>query len=287
MIRRDVAILICSRGRGEVLRRLLLDLQEGFLPAIEEGGLTTSVFVYAQDYRDDYLLALERDFTEAIDRQVLVLMRATRPHGRIGDVVQTAVKMMHAQASYRLAMLMDDDSTYDADAIVDANLRQAVHSFLEQGHCAYSVKLGASRDLAYTPFLNADDPIMPFKEKMMWVRRDVLDAVLAVPRFKELSIGEDAVIAALAWLKEPSACFGVHGLATFLHLGFEKAGEQEIAGGYADLMNYDPRTGAEHGKYDSALRTGVTPFHLMPEVFVPEDHPRYIFNGVRRTLVSE
>ncbi|KAA2236156.1 hypothetical protein [Salinarimonas soli] len=47
--------------------------------------------------------------------------------------------------------------------------------------------------------------------------RPVLNAVLALPRFPELSIGENAVIAALAWLPDHA----VDGLAAFRHLGYE------------------------------------------------------------------
>ena len=132
---------------------------------------------------------------------------------------------------------------------------------------------------------------MPFKEKMLWVSREVLDEALQMPRFTELSVGEDAVIAALAWLSDPDACFGVYGMATFLHLGYERSpetGHEEIEGGYADLMNYrgPPTEAAPHGKFDAALRTGVTPYHVMPDVFVAEDHPHYIFNGVRPEVVA-
>jgi hypothetical protein len=290
MIHRDVAILICSRGREEVLARLLDDLCRGFVPALEAGGLTATIFVYAQGYGTTYVAGLKHRFVDAIERENFVLMEAEGPHTRIGDVVHTAVRRVHDRASYRLAMLMDDDSTYDADAVVDANLREAARTFIAHRHRAYSIKLGQARELEYGPFIYAADPIMPFKEKMMWVARPVLDEVLAVPRFRELSIGEDAVIAAVAWLGDPSTCFAVFGMATFLHLGFEEgaAGRSEdIGGGYADLMNYDPQSGLEHGKYDAALRTGVTPFHVMPHVFVPEDHPRYIFNGIRKSLADE
>ena len=148
--------------------------------------------------------------------------------------------------------------------------------------------MGASYELEYRPFIDLSDPIMPFKEKMLWANYQVLAEVLETPRFSELSIGEDAVIAAVAWLSNPDACFAVYGIATFLHLGFERPpelGDQDIEGGYADLMNYDPRGGALYGKYDMPLRTGVTPFHIMPDVFVPEDHPRYIFNGIRDKVV--
>jgi hypothetical protein len=78
-------------------------------------------------------------------------------------------------------------------------------------------------------------------------------------------------------------------MATFLHLGFERSpefGDGDITGGYAELMNAaGSPVDALHGKYDVALRTGVTPHHVMPAVFVPEDHPHYIFNGIRDEVI--
>jgi hypothetical protein len=289
MIDRDVAIIICSRGREDVLTRLLGDLQRGFAPALEAGGLTHCIFVYAQGYTPDFLAGLERRFADAATAQMLVVTASDRPHTRIGDVVHTAVRTVHDKARYKLAMLMDDDSVYDPHPVVDANIRRAARTFIERGHRAYSIKLGASDELDYRPFVDLAGPIMPFKEKMLWVSRPVLDQVLETPRFGELSIGEDAVIAAVAWLSDPEACFAVHGMATFLHLGFERSpefGDGNIAGGYADLMNAaGPPVDPLHGKYDTALRTGVTPYHIMPAIFVPEDHPHYIFNGIRDEVI--
>jgi hypothetical protein len=233
---------------------------------------------------------LRREFADAAASGRLVLIPSTRPHARIGDVVHTAVREVHARARYKLAMLMDDDSVYAPDAAVDANLRAAARHFIAGGHRAYSIKLGDSRALAYVPFVDPDGPIMPFKEKMMWVSRPVLDEVLRTPRFTELSIGEDAVVAAVAWLPGPEACFGVYGMATFLHLGYEPAPEfahDDAKGGYAELMNYDgPRPELTHGKYDAALKSGVTPHHVMPDVFVGEDHPHYIYNGIRADVIA-
>ena len=288
MIDCDVVLIICSRRREEVLTRLLGDLQQSFIPALDAGGLTSCIFIYAQGYAPNYLASLAQQFADGVAAQKLIVTAPTRPHTRIGDVVQTAIRTVHDCARYKLAMLMDDDSTYDADPVVDANVRRAARNFIECNHRAYSIKLGASHELEYRPFVDLSDPIMPFKEKMLWASYQVLAEVLETPRFSELSIGEDAVIAAVAWLSDPDACFAVDGIATFLHLGFERPpelGDQDIEGGYADLMNYDPRGGALHGKYDMALRTGVTPFHIMPDVFVPEDHPRYIFNGIRGKVV--
>jgi hypothetical protein len=291
MIERDVAIIICSRGREEVLARLLSDLERGFAPALDAGGLTHSIFVYAQGYAADYLAALDREFAEAVAAGNLVVMRSRRPHTRIGDVVHAAIGEVHARARYKLAMLMDDDSVYDPHAIVDANIRRAARRFIQRGDRAYSIKLGASDELAFEPFVDPSGPIMPFKEKMLWVSRAVLDEVLETPRFPELSIGEDAVIAAVAWLSDPGASFAVHGIASFLHLGYERPpelGEGDIAGGYAELTDHKgpPSEAAPHGKFDAALRTGVTPHHIMPEVFVGEDHPHYIFNGIRPEAIA-
>ncbi|HEX2727387.1 MAG TPA: hypothetical protein VHN20_16315 [Beijerinckiaceae bacterium] len=290
MIERDVAIVVCSRGREAVLTRLLDDLERAFVPALAAGGLSHCIWVYAQGYAPEFLAGLERRFGAAVAAETLVVSAATRPHARIGDVVDTAIRTVHDGGRYKLAMLMDDDSVYAPHPAVDANIARAARTFIAHGHRAYSIKLGASCALEYQPFVDLAGPIMPFKEKMLWVSRAVLDEVLLTPRFREISIGEDAVIAAVAWLGDPGTCFGVYGMGTFLHLGYEAApefGEGDIAGGYAELMNYDgPRPEAVHGKYDEALRTGVTPYHVMPDVFVAEDHPHYIYNGIRAEVIA-
>ena len=266
MIDPDVVIIICSRRREEVLTRLLGDLQQGFIPALDAGGLTSCIFIYAQGYAPDYLASLALQFADAVAAQKLFVTASTRPHTRIGDVVQTAIRTVHDCARYKLAMVMDDDSTYEADPVVDANIGRAARNFIECNHRAYSIKLGASLSSSIDR-LSTFPPNHAFKEKMLWASHQVLAEVLETPRFSELSIGEDAVIAAVAWLSDRKACFAVDGIATFLHLGFERPpelGGRDIEGGYADLMNYDPRGGALHGKYDVALRTGVTPFTLCP-----------------------
>ena len=102
MIDRDVAIIICSRGREDVLTRLLSDLQRGFGPALEAGGLTHCVFVYAQGYAPDFLAGLEQQFADAVTAQMLVVTASDRPHTRIGDVVHTAIRTVHEMARYRL-----------------------------------------------------------------------------------------------------------------------------------------------------------------------------------------
>jgi hypothetical protein len=291
MIDTDIAIIVCSRGREDLLSRLVDDLERGFRPALAAGGLRASTFVYAQGYDPAFLEALSTRHAAAIADGGLVLVTPRGPHARIGDVVRTAVGHVHERARYRLAMLMDDDSVYAPSPAVDENLRRAARRFIAEEHRAYSIKLGTEETLAFGPFVDLDGPIMPFKEKMMWVSRPVLDAALALPRFAELSIGEDAVIAALAWLPAPEACLAVHGLGTFLHLGFEGppelGGGDLSGGGYAELTGYDPAKGVlEHGKYDEALRTGVTPWHVMPDVFVGPDHPHFIFNGIRADVVA-
>ncbi len=290
MLHRDIAILICSRGREAVLGRLLDDLDRAFLPALAAGNLTACVVLYAQGYGEAFLAGLETRYAARIAAGDLVIRPAARPHTRIGDVVHAGIRLMHTCVSYRLAMLMDDDSLYTPDETVDSNLRAAARVFLDGGHRAHSVKLGDGKTLAFGRFIEPEGPIMPFKEKMLWVSRPVLDAVLALPRFPELSIGEDAVIAALAWLPDPHACHAVHGLATFRHLGYEPAPDtphDDAAGGYAELMGYTgPDPTLLHGKYDVALRTGVTPWHVMPDVFVGPEHEHFIFNGVRGEVVG-
>lgn len=290
-IDRDVAIIIASRDRAACLAKLLGDLEGAFVPALEAGGITARIWVYAQGYAPDFLAALNRRFARLVEAQSLLVLPAERPHTRIGDVVATAIRTVHSRGTYRLAMLMDDDSVYAAHPVVDRNLAQAAQHFLDQGDRAYSIKLGPDQKLAYGPFVDPYGPIMPFKEKMLWVSRAVLDEVLAIPRFPELSVGEDAVIAGLAWLGRPDACRAVHGIGTFLHLGYEHApgaDPAEIEGGYAALMNHTgpPTPAVPHGKFDAALRTGVTPHHLMPDVFVGEDHPQFIYNGIRAEVIA-
>ena len=287
-MQRDIAVIICSRGREHYLERLLREIEAGFVPALAAGGLSLSTFVYGQNYPEEFWCRLERLFAPALASGRLVLIRAARPHRRIGDVVAAAIAAVHERADYRLAMLIDDDSRYRADAASDENLRDAATTFLARGDLAYSIKLGTGRALEFWPFVDPAGPIMPFKEKMLWVARPVLEEALALPRFAELSIGEDAVIAALAWRAGPQGCLGVFGVAGFVHLGFEPDPEQEpgeIAGGYADLMEATPGA-AEHGKYDAALRSGVTPYHVLPDIFVGEDHPHYIYNGIRPEAVA-
>jgi hypothetical protein len=290
-VQSDIAIVICSRGRERTLARLLADLQDHFLPAVESGGLRCCVWVYAQGYAAEALDRLRGGLARLEAAGQLVVVPAGRTHSRIGDVVQTALRAVNDGSRYKLAMLMDDDSVYYDDPVVGTNLERAARTFIDRGHRAYSIKLGTGYDLGYGPFVNCDDPIMPFKEKMLWVSRAVAEEVVALPGFADLSIGEDAVIAAVAWLPAPEACRSVHGIATFLHLSYEASaefGSGDVAGGYADLMNYTgPPPDATHfGKYEEALRRGVTPQHVMPDVFVPEGHRHWEFNGIRREVIA-
>lgn len=284
----DVAIIIYSRGREACLARLLGDLVAGFTPALDAAGLTSCIWVYAQGYGVAYLDSLSRRFADQVAARELVVIPSTGLHLRIGEVAQAAIAAVHARSRYRLAMLMDDDSVYAAHPLVDGNLGEAARRFLEESHRACSIKLGGGEELRYGPFVDLAAPIMPFKEKMLWASRAVLEEALALPRFAELSIGEDAVIAAVAWLAEPRSCFAVHGMATFLHLGFEGEGDGgEIAGGYADLTRPpDPSEAAPRCKYDEALRSGITPHAIMPDIFVPKGHPHYAFNGVREEVAA-
>jgi hypothetical protein len=288
----DVAILICSRGRERHLMRLLADLRSHFVPALTAGRLTVSIWVYAQHYSPEFMVELSGRFADLLDSGALVIEPNDAPHKRIGEVVHAAGRLLNERSRYRLAMLMDDDSVYYPDPHVDRNLREAAGTFIARDHRAYSIKLGSHAALDYKPFVDLASPIMPFKEKMLWVSRQVLEEALALPRFSELSIGEDAVIAAAAWLPAPDRCFGVYGIATFLHLGYESVaefGDGAIEGGYADLVAASagpPSAEAHYGKYDDALRRGVTPFHVLPDVFVPEGHPYFEYNGVRENVVA-
>jgi hypothetical protein len=131
---------------------------------------------------------------------------------------------------------------------------------------------------------------MPFKEKMLWVSRAVMEEALAFPAFATLSVGEDVVLAALAWCGGAERCFGVFGIANFLHLGFEPDGEMAtppIRGGYGELVGYDEgqNTDPELGKYGAAFRSGVVPFHAMPDIFVGPEHPHHTISGIRPEAV--
>ena len=77
-----------------------------------------------------------------------------------------------------------------------------------------------------------------------------------------------------------------------LPAGYEAAaefGDGAIEGGYADLVAASagpPSAETPHGKYDDALRRGVTPFLVLPDVFVPEGHPHFEYNGIREEVVA-
>jgi hypothetical protein len=289
-VNRPVAILIPSRGREEYLAPLVEDMVSGFLPALKAGGLGATVFVYAQNYERTFLAALEQRHAAAIAAGDLVLHAATRKHTCIGDVMATAIREMGARVDYRLAMLLDDDSRYRAAPDIDANLARAANDFLGSEARAFSIKLGQGRDLGYDRFVDPAGPIAPFKEKMLWVSRAVLDEALATPHFAELSIGEDAVLSALAWRGGPERCKAVFGIASFLHLAFEPDEERahgEIAGGYGELMEYDGAAADPAlGKYEKALKSGVTPWHVLPDLFVGPEHAHFVNNGLRADAVA-
>jgi hypothetical protein len=290
-LRRDIAIFVCSRGREDLLTQLLDDIDNGFAPALETGGLSVCIFVYAQAYRPSFLDGLRQRFASSLASGRMIVAEATAPHTRIGDVFAMAAAILHAGVDYRLAMTMDDDSVYRADAVVDANLRQAARDFLDRGDRAFSIKLGPARKLEYAPFIDPAGPIMPFKEKMLWVSRAVMEEALAWPAFADLDIGEDVVLAAIAWRGGAERCFGVFGIATFLHLAFETnetASALAQGGGYGELVGYvegrdnDP----ELGKYGKAFRGGIVPFTVMPEIFVGPKHPHHTISGIRPEAVA-
>lgn len=269
-----------------MLSRLLDDIDRAFAPALEAAGLSVSTFVYAQNYPRAYMDALTQRFGADIASGRLILVEPVGPHHQIGYVVASAITALHARVDYRLAMLMDDDSLYRAEPVVDANLAQAARDFLDQDHRAYSIKLGPSRTLEYWPFVNSEGPIMPFKEKMLWVSHPVMEEALAFPEFAELSVGEDVVLAALAWRGGADRCFGVFGIASFLHLGFEpdaEAATPSLGGGYGELVGYveGRDEGAGLGKYSAAYQSGIVPHTIMPEIFVGPDHPHYYINGIQ------
>lgn len=287
---RDIAIVICSRGREELLARLLDDIERDFAPALEAGGLSVCTFVYAQNYAGAFLEGLRAQFSGAIASGRLFLVEPERPHDRIGDVFASAIAALHARVTYRLAILMDDDSRYRGAPDIDANLRRAARDFLDHGDRAYSIKLGPSRSLEYWPFISLDGPIMPFKEKMLWVSHEVMAEALAWPAFADLYVGEDVVLAALAWRGGAERCFGVFGIANFLHLAFEMDGEAPapaIRGGYGELVGYieGQSPDDELGKYGAAFRGEIVPHSVMPEIFVGPDHPHHTISGIRPEAV--
>lgn len=290
MITRPIAILIPSLNREDYLGRLIDDLTAGFLPALKQGGLPATIFVYAQKYAPEYIAGLRTRFAQSIAAGDLILHAATAQHSRIGDVTATALSILSTRVDYRLAMLLDDDSRYRAAPDIDDNLRRAAAEFLGTNARAFSIKLGQGRDLTYAPFIDPAGPIAPFKEKMLWVSRSVVNDALAQPRFSEISIGEDAVLSALAWRGGAEKCRAVFGIASFLHLAFEPDEDMqhgEIAGGYGEMMGYEGKAeDPSLGKYEKALKSGVTPWHVLPDVFVGPEHEQFINNGIRADAVA-
>ncbi len=132
-VKRDIAILIYSRGRESLLARLIDDLDRFYMPALEAGGLSACAFIYAQNYAPAYLEGLRRRHAAAIRDGRLILCEARQAHSCIGEVFVAAAEALHQQLDYRLAMLMDDDSLYRPDRQVDANLRDVARQFLAAG----------------------------------------------------------------------------------------------------------------------------------------------------------
>jgi hypothetical protein len=98
MIDRDVALIICSRGREDALARLLRDLHRAFTPALDAGGLSHCVWVYAQGYAPEYLARLRQEFALAVTAQNLVVTvsdRRGRPHGHSDAARERALQARH------------------------------------------------------------------------------------------------------------------------------------------------------------------------------------------------
>jgi hypothetical protein len=117
---------------------------------------------------------------------------------------------------------------------------------------------------------------MPFKEKMLWVSRAVAEEVVALPGFRRSQHRRGRGHRGGRVAARPGGLPVGARDRDLLHLSYEASaefGSGDVAGGYADLMNYTgPPPDATHfGKYEEALRRGVTPQHVMPDVFVPED----------------
>jgi hypothetical protein len=125
---------------------------------------------------------------------------------------------------------------------------------------------------------------------MLWVSRGVMEEALAFPHFAELNVGEDVVLSALAWRGDAARCFGVFGIATFLHLGFEPDEEAPatLSGGYGELVGHieGQESDPDLGKYAKAFRGGVVPHSVMPEIFVGPEHPHHTISGVRSEAVA-
>lgn len=291
MISADVAILIYSMGREVMLSQLIADMDAAFMPALEAGGVTACTFVYAQQYSAAYIAALRQRHAKAIAAGRLLIVEAPRLHSTIGEVFVAAGEAMHTHVEYKLAMLMDDDSRYRAGQPSDENLRQSAQQFLHQDARCYSIKLGTNDVLEYAPFIDLSGPIMPFKEKMIWVSKAVMDEALSFPALPTLEVGEDVVLTALAWRGDASKCRAVFGIANFRHLAFEPDPDHAggpINGGYGQLVSYDEAGNAdpELGKYGKAFRGGVVPHTVLPDIFVGADHPHHTISGIKPEAVA-
>ena len=274
----DVVFLLSSRGRPEMLKRVIESVHRFFIPAVTAAGLTYAMGVYAQDYASDWLddLDAEQDFP-------FFVVRCDTIHLTIGNIVQTAVQTidqaMEKKAGYSLfkskvVIMLDDDSIFSGDARVNANVTRALKKFIADQHLLYSVRLGPSTSFELLPLVDASYPVMPGKEKMQWVRPDVLMGAITHPKFSDLTIGEDAIVSTVAWTTDPKLCFSLYGVGTFIHLGLE---------GHLSPINFELIGGLE------ALPEPTEHFgpqRMLPDIFVPETHPLHDYYGVRPEVIE-
>ena len=274
----DVVFLICSRSRPEMLTTLLDNLHRFFIPAVTAADLSYCVALYAQDYDNRWL----DDLDESQEFPFFV-HRCDTIHMTIGNVVQTAAQVLdqkmqqrvgHSLFKAKVVIMLDDDSIFAGDARVNANITRALKEFVYHQHLIYSVRLGSSMTFDRIPLLDASYPVMPGKEKMQWVKPEILMAAITHPKFSDLTIGEDAILSTVAWTTDPKLCFSLYGIGTFVHLGLE---------GHLSPSNFELKAGlellpepAEH----------FTPQKMLPDIFVPETHPLHDYYGVRPEVIE-
>lgn len=275
----DVVFMVCSRGRADMLTRLVTDINYYLAPAVIASGLSYCVSVYAQDYASDWLT----EFDDSFDFPLFVENAGGTIHTTVGNVVQTGVQLLdkqmeskvgHSLFKSKVIVMVDDDSIFVGDARVNSNISRALKEFIDKQHTLYSVRLGSSTTFEMLPLLDASYPVMPGKEKMQWVRPDILMAAITHPRFSDLTIGEDAIVSTVAWTNDPKLCFSLYGIGTFIHLGLEghlSPVTFELANGLESLPEPD-----EH----------FTPQKMLPDIFVPELHPLHAYYGVRPEVIE-
>jgi hypothetical protein len=95
---RDIAILVYSRGREDLLTRLVDDMDRFYRPALEAGGMSACTFIYAQNYPRAYLDGLRQRFAPAIAAGRLIVFEASRSHSCIGEVFTSAAEAFIAQS---------------------------------------------------------------------------------------------------------------------------------------------------------------------------------------------